>query len=229
MSNTKELHSILFVEDEKDIRDNYIKYLKRHFTDVYEAADGEEGFKIYKEKKPDIMIVDINLPKLDGLELVKKIREVNHTIKVIMLTAHSETKYLLEATELKLTKYLIKPISRSELKDSLNLAIGELSKFDVTSKKIVTLKDKYTWDSDREELLHENSSIPITNKERKILALFFSSPNITYSYDAIVGDIWDSYDDDKVGALKTIIKNLRKKLPKDCIKNVFGIGYKIQL
>ena len=100
MNNIKEPYSVLYIEDEKDIRANYVNYLDRHFEKVYEAADGEEGYEKYKKNRPDIMIVDINLPKLNGLELVRRIRENNHSTKVIMLTAHSETKSLLEATEL---------------------------------------------------------------------------------------------------------------------------------
>ncbi|EDZ62285.1 two-component response regulator [Sulfurimonas gotlandica GD1] len=230
MINKKEAYSILYIEDEKDIRANYVNYLDRHFEKVYEAADGEEGYEKYKKNKPDIMIVDINLPKLSGLDLVRKIRENDHSSKVIMLTAHFDTKYMLEATELKLTKYLVKPVSRSELKDALNLAIDELSNFETRSKKTVVLKDGFYWDIQREELLNNNSSAVLTNKERSILSLLFSSINTTFTYDDIIMNVWyeESYDRDKLDALKTIIKNLRKKLPKDTIKNVFGWGYKIE-
>ena len=230
MSNKKEVYSILYIEDEKNIRANYVNYLDRHFGKVYEAADGEEGFEKYRQNKPDIMIVDINLPKLNGLDLVRKIRKEDHKTKVIMLTAHSETKYLLEATELKLTKYLIKPVSRSELKDALNLVLDELSNFETTSKKTVVLNDGFYWDLQREELINNNIIAVLTNKERSILALLFSSINTTFTYDDIIISVWyeDNYNSDKLDALKTIIKNLRKKLPKDTIKNVFGWGYKIE-
>lgn len=230
MSSIKEAYSILYIEDEKDIRVNYVNYLDRHFEKVYEAADGEEGFNKYNQNKPDIMIVDINLPKLSGLDLVRKIRKNDHSTKVIMLTAHSETKYLLEATELKLTKYLVKPISRSELRDALTLVIDELSNFETTSKKIVVLNNHIYWDIQREELINNNMAVVLTNKERSVLSLLFSSINTTFTYDDIIMNVWyeDSYDRDKLDALKTIIKNLRKKLPQDSIKNVFGWGYKIE-
>ncbi|WP_415396471.1 response regulator transcription factor [Sulfurimonas sp. CS5] len=231
MNNIKEPYSVLYIEDEKDIRANYVNYLDRHFEKVYEAADGEEGYEKYKKNRPDIMIVDINLPKLNGLELVRRIRENNHSTKVIMLTAHSETKSLLEATELKLTKYLVKPVSRRELKDALTLVIGELSNFEIIFKKTIVLKDSFYWDVQREELLNNNVSTLLTNKERSILALLFSSINTTFTYDEIIINVWyeDDYDRDKLDALKTIIKNLRKKLPKDSIKNVYGTGYKIEM
>jgi len=231
MSSTKEAYSVLYIEDEKDMRANYVNYLSRHFEKVDEAADGEEAYEKYKKDRPDIMIVDINLPKLNGLDLIKKIRKEDHSTKVIMLTAHSETKYLLEATELKLTKYLVKPVSRSELKDALNLVIDDLCNFETKSKKIIALRDGFFWNIQREELLNNNSRVMLTNKERSILMLLFSSVNRTFSYDEIIINVWyeDSYDRDKLDALKTIIKNLRKKLPKDSIKNVFATGYKIEI
>lgn len=228
-SITEKEFDILFVEDEEAIRHNYVHFLKRHFAEVYEAADGQVAYNLYLQHKPQILIVDINLPKMNGLELVQKIRQNDHATKVIMLTAHSDTAYLLEATELKLTKYLIKPVTRDELSAALKLAIRELSNFEISSRILLPLKESFVWDCDRKELLHKNSEVLLTNKERKVLALLFSSLGTTFSYDDIIFDVWYDISEDRIDALKTIIKNLRKKLPKECIKNVFGVGYKIEL
>lgn len=220
---------ILFVEDEAAIRQNYVRYLKRHFHEVYEAANGQEAYEVYLQKKPQILIVDINLPKMNGLELVQKIRQKDLATKVIMLTAHSDTSYLLEASELKLTKYLVKPVSRDELSAALKLSIRELSHFKITSKLHIFLQDGFIWDCDRKELLLHNNEVLLTNKERKVLTLLLTNPNTTFSYDDIIFDVWYDTSDDRIDALKTIIKNLRKKLPSECIKNVFGVGYKIEV
>ena len=152
MKDNVSRYAILFVEDEVDIRKNYVTYLKMFFKDVYEASDGKEGYEVYKEKKPDILILDINMPKLSGLELLKKIRQDDSKTKAIMLTAHSDANLLLEAVELKLTKYLIKPISRDELKESLNLVVSELDNYFNENNKILQLKDGCCWDKDLEEL-----------------------------------------------------------------------------
>lgn len=223
----KNAYDILFVEDEKAIRDNYVRYLKRYFLNVYEAQNGEEAYKIYKEKKPHILIVDINIPILNGIELLKRIRQNDHTTKAVILSAHSETNHLLEAAELKLTKYLIKPISREELKNALSLVLKELLRFDVQPKKIFKIREDFYWDFESKELFSSNSAVMLTNKERKILSLLFSNINKTFTYDDIIIKVWYTYEEDKLDALKTIIKNLRKKLPKDTIKNVYGVGYKL--
>jgi DNA-binding response OmpR family regulator len=227
LSEDKE-YDILYVEDEYAIRKNYVKFLKKYFYNIYEADDGEKAYKIYKDKKPKIMLVDINLPKLNGIELVKKIREYDYTTKIIMLTANADVETLLEATELKLTKYLVKPVNREALKEALSSVMKELNSFEIKSKKIIFLKDGYSWDVDNVELSFDNKIMMLTNKEREILKLLFSNVNMVYTYAEIIEHIW-GYDSDKVDALKTIIKNLRKKLPKDTIKNIFGVGYKINM
>jgi two-component system, OmpR family, response regulator VanR len=136
-------YTILFVEDEDTIRENYVSYLKNYFQEVYEARNAEEALVIYKSKTPDIMIVDIHLPKMNGIELVRRIREKDYSTKVIMLTAFTDTKLLLDATSLQLTKYLVKPINRQELKDTLRLAINEIKSFTVTPNKNIALNDEY--------------------------------------------------------------------------------------
>lgn len=219
-------YSILFVEDEQEIRDNYTRYLRRHFEAVYEAVDGEMGYKLYKEHKPNIMILDINIPKLNGLELLKKVRQTDQSTKVILLTAYSDKKYLLDAVELKLVKYLVKPIARAELKEALDMAIKEFNSFDIVSRDILELKDGYRWDCNSKVLFFNDEEVSLTKKEKQIVLLLLSNPNIVFSYEDIISKIWEFTDEDKINPLKTLIKNIRKKLPQNTIKNVFGIGYK---
>ena len=224
--NNQIKYNILFVEDEKEIRDNYTKYLKRHFTNVYEAVDGEDGYRVYKDKNPEIMIVDINLPKLNGIDLVKKIRENDQIVKLIMLTAYSDVHFLLQASELKLVKYLVKPITRNELKDALDLAVNEFSKFEVIPKDLLSLKDGFTWNYQSGTVFNEKGDVYLTQKEKQIVALLFSNPNYVFTYDDIIVEVWGDFQEDKLDPLKTLVKNIRKKLPSETIKNVFGVGYK---
>ncbi len=225
----KHPYSILFIEDEEAIRNNYTSYLKHHFEEVYEAEDGLSAYKIYKEKKPHILIVDIHIPHMDGIELLKKIREHDHTTKAIMLTAHADTSYLLQAAELKLTKYLVKPISRQELKEALSLVLNELSEYVVSSNKIAILADNYIWDYNKEEFLHDGVAINLTSLERKIMTLFFNNTNTILSFDNIIYEVWSDSSTGSHSSLKTAIKNLRKKIPLKIIKNVFGVGYKLEI
>jgi len=220
-------YKILFVEDEQAIRENYIIYLKMLFSEVYEAKDGEEAYEFYKSKKPDIMIVDINIPKLNGIELLKKIREEDYMTKAILLTAHTDKAFLLEAASLKLTKYLVKPVSRKDLKEALNLAINELLKYNISPLQKIELAQKYSWDLQLKELKYYDKVIELTNKEKNLLDLLFSHKNRIFTYDEIFEYVWGYEESININGLKNIIKRLRKKLPENTILNIFNEGYKI--
>ena len=220
-------YSVLFIEDEKAIRDNYVNYLKKHFKNVYEAEDGEIAYEIYKSKHPELLIVDINIPKLNGLDLLKKIRETDRETKAIVLTAHADVKYLLEATELNLTKYLVKPITRQELKDALSNAVEDIGNFTTTTNKRVNLRENYFWNSETRELYNGNTFVNLTRTELEIFSFLILNANRVVTYDECIWKVWGEYSAHKTDAFKTLIKNLRKKLPPNTIENVFGIGYKL--
>ena len=227
MNSSKYGYSVLFVEDEVALRKGYVVLLEMMFETVYEAADGVEAYNIYKEKKPDILIVDINIPKMNGLELLEKIREHDHTSKAIVLTAHKDKDFLLKAASLKLTNYLIKPITRKALQDSLNKVMDELRKYKTTALKNKIFKDGYLWDYDREELARNGKIIHFTKKEKMIFMLFMANLNSILPNEKIIYSLWDEYLDSHEDSLKTILTKLRRKLPEGMIKNIHSLGYKI--
>ncbi|MDA3907869.1 MAG: response regulator, partial [Sulfurimonas sp.] len=111
---TKEL-SILYVEDEKDVRESYDRALQRVSKNLFTADEGIEGLKLYKQHKPDIIISDIKMPNMDGLEMVKAIKDIDENANIIFTTAHSESAYLLEAIDLHVEGYLLKPVQKKSL------------------------------------------------------------------------------------------------------------------
>jgi len=102
--------SILVAEDETKLLHTMVEYLQLFFTHVYAAENGLRAYELYLEKHPDIIIADIHMPLLDGLSLIKKIRREDRKTKIIITTAHSDKEKLLQAIELNLVKYLIKPV-----------------------------------------------------------------------------------------------------------------------
>lgn len=107
--------TILYVEDEEDVREGYARALQRHSNELFLAKDGVEGLELYKEKLPDIVISDIRMPNMSGLEMVKEIKTINPHASVIFTTAHSESAYLLEGIELQVDGYLLKPVQKNSL------------------------------------------------------------------------------------------------------------------
>jgi DNA-binding response OmpR family regulator len=229
MSETKKAYKVLYVEDNSQVLKNYASFMERYFDEVYTALNAEEAYEIYKANSPDILLIDIELPGESGIDLLRKIRKSDHNVRAIMLTAMSDVDTLLDATELKLTKYLVKPILRDELKVALFMAIEEIENFTVAPKKLLHINEDAYWDYDKEELFWYNKEIPLTRKERDLLRLLFSNASKIFSTEDIIYELWYDYDSLKVSSLKTLIKTLRKKVPDGMIKNVFGVGYKIDI
>lgn len=122
-------YAVLFVEDDDEVREKVALRLQRQFRNVDVARDGEEGWDLYVKHRPDILFLDINLPKLSGIDLLKKVRENDYSTKAVMLTAHSNMDYILQINELKLTTYIVKPLSREVLNETINMLVKEMSSF----------------------------------------------------------------------------------------------------
>jgi len=217
-------HSLLYVEDEPEIQENMVEYLEAYFSTVYVASDGKEALILYKKHLPDVAILDIELPFISGLTLARSFRKSNQNIKLIMLTGHTETELLLEATELQLTKYLVKPISPKKFKEMLLLLSNELKSRALT---LVELSQGYTWDREKNRLQLHGKRVTLNEKEQRLLQLFMTHKNKTVSYETIMVTLWeDSFEREiSIDSVKNQVSNLRKKLPKDTITSVYGQGY----
>ena len=229
MKQEKYKYSVLYIEDDEAIRSNYVTYLNRFFDVVYAAASAETALEIYKEKKPDIAIIDIQLPQKSGIDFLREIRKNDHSLRAIMLTAMSDVETLLSASELKLTKYLVKPISRDELKNAVEMAVDEIINYTTYSNHVINIRESCYWDLDKEKLIYHDKEVVLTRKERELLTLLFSNVNRVIRSEDIIYELWYDYDNTKIASLKTLVKTIRKKLPEDTIRNVFGVGYTIEL
>ena len=216
---------ILYVEDDDIARENGIEYLENYFENIYEAQDALSALKLYEKVDPDIIITDIQMPKLNGLEFIKRVREKDKKTQVIVLTAYSYKDYLLSAIELQLVKYLTKPIKEKELKNALELCINNIEN---DTSNIINLDKNCTFDSYNQTLFMDKEQIKLRTKELRLLSLLTKNRNRYVTYEEIENYVWDesSMSSD---ALKTLIKNLKKKLPKDLILNLSGTGYKIDI
>jgi len=218
--------SILYAEDEDLTRVNYAKYLSRMFGSVLQASDGEEAFEIYQKHSPDILLLDIDMPKYDGLEVAKRIRQNDKKCRIIMLTAIKDVEKLILATELNLTKYLTKPINRQKLKEALTLA-----KEQIEEHSVCHIGDELVWDFEKKELLYKNLPIKLTKFERAFFEKILSKKGQVVPQEELIVAVWGEdellkYNPDK---LKDLVKRVRKKLPCNCIENIYSLGYKIKI
>jgi DNA-binding response OmpR family regulator len=197
--------------------------LENYFKTVFEAQDGEEAFEIYEEEKPHIIITDIEMPKLNGLELAQKIRKKDKTTPIIIATAFTDTSYLMQAVELQLIRYMTKPISSKKLKEALNLVHEHLN-----LNNIIRLDDTSSYDTLNKTLIIENSLIKLTKRELLLFDLLAKNQHRVVNYDEIEGLLW--YDDVmSKDALRALVRTLRSKLNGKYIENISGFGYRLKV
>ena len=222
-------YRILIVEDEPISLEMLSKTLKEDYN-VLTADNGKKGFELYKKFNPHIIISDLNMPIMNGIELIQKIRELDQNSKIIITTFKDDVQTLLQATELKLFKYLIKPIDFTTLKNIIEESIEELNRFNTVELNIINISPTLIWKTSEFELFSNNQIVKLTPKEKKVLNLFLQKPNQVFTYNEIIYEVWEKNNEagDRK-TLKTMITGLRKKIKDVEINNVYGYGYKIVL
>ncbi len=214
--------SILIVEDELKLLEAYTKYIALFCSVIYTAINGEEALATYKKYKPDIVLTDINMPKLDGIHFIEKIRESDNETKIIILSAHTKTDYLLRAVKLNLVSYLVKPIKMDELKK----IILQL-KDEIYLNKKISLSYGYYWDPVSETLIYKNILVNLTSYEHAFMKRLVSTLNEGVSYEDLHYFIY-KHEEYSLGAISSIVKRIRKKTTKELIKSCFKFGYMVE-
>lgn len=212
---------VLLVEDEENIAKLLKDAIGDYFFSFTIAKDGKEGIDKFKRIKPDIIITDIMMPKIDGLEMTKKIKEFDEDVPVIVLSAFSEKQRLLKAIDLGVTKYFIKPFDPDEV---LTYLIQLCSKLD--NQKIFNLSDNLYYDRNKDNLFEDGKIVNLTKREKEFLHILIKNhPNIV-TVEKIKEILWEDEEatDER---LRTFIKRFRAKTAKSLIKNISGQGYLI--
>ena len=221
--------SLLYAEDDQHVREGYLLYFSKFFKNVYSAKDGKEAWEIYKQERPSVVILDINMPEMSGLDVAHMIRELDENCKIIMLTAYSDLEKLLSAIKLNLTEYLIKPAKKLDLEKTLLNTITQLNE---NNNNVVKLKYGYIWDVTSKKLYKRNKEINLTKKEISLFNLLSSNLSVNFSNEEIMNYLYDfsptdeSFDTSKY---RTLLYRLKTKLGYDIIESIYGIGYKLKL
>lgn len=211
--------SILCVEDEDGIREIIVKTLKYYFNTVYEASNGEEAYEIYEKNSPKIILSDIKMNKMDGIEFVRKVREVDLNVMIIMLTAHSDRDYLIDLINLNINHYILKPLNLEKLNEALQKYI------DRNLYESLKLCDDLILDVPKRELIYKgNQKISLRKREKDFLEMLYKNKNMITKYEQIEFELWNSKEMTTY-ALKSFIKELRAKIPVNIIKNIPQEGY----
>ena len=221
--------NILVVEDDRNISDLIRMYLEKEGFDVRIAYDGGKAVEEFDREAPDMVLLDIMLPVMDGWAVCAHIREKAKT-PIIMLTAKSEVNDRITGLEMGADDYLVKPFEMKELMARINAVLRRSEIPDDTKKRLTF--DKLVIDLDSYELLVDGRKIDTPPKELELLYFLASSPNQVFTREQLLDHIW-GYE--YIGDTRTVdvhIKRLREKIgdhPSWSLTTVWGIGYKFDV
>jgi two-component system alkaline phosphatase synthesis response regulator PhoP len=222
-----EKYKILVVDDEPDIVDLLEYNLKQNGYEVVSASDGETAIKLAKAELPDLILLDIMMPRLDGVETCRRLRELPElrSCYIVFLTARSEEYSELAGFEAGADDYISKPIKPRILVSRLKAMLRRNADFDETSEKslkigdLEILRDEYV-------VYKNGEALNLPKKEFELLYFLASKPGKVFSREVLLEKIWGN---DVFVVARTIdvhIRKLREKLGEECIQTIKGVGYK---
>jgi len=209
--------------------------LEDFFAVVHVASNGKEALDTYQryfdehEKYFDIVITDIEMPIMDGIELCELLYKIEKKQQIIVLSAYTEREYLLNLINLGVAKFIIKPVKYEELIDALHSVSQELQpleklKIDKHSE-LIYLDETHIWNQELGLLFHNEVVVELTKHELQLLQFFIDRKNkISTTADILEMFYLDNIDIHE-NTIRNLVFKLRKKLPSNSIKNVYGMGY----
>ncbi len=214
------MYSVLLVEDDLQLAKIVKRILesKNFLVDLVE--NGNEAIEKIKKRDYDIYLIDINIPGVNGLELVKFIREVKNSGFIIMITASVEEYNFIKAYEYGCDDYIKKPFHSTELEVRIKHLLEKMERIKF---------DDYEFVFTTGDLFKNKEPIYLRKKEKKLLSLLLRSPNLTVNTEKIISYVWGNDFKGKEPPVRQLVNELRKKFDKDYIKTVVGVGYRFEI
>ncbi|WP_298366068.1 response regulator transcription factor [uncultured Lutibacter sp.] len=218
---------IILAEDEPALGQIVKESLEMRNFEVLLCVDGEEAYKTYKIESPELLVLDVMMPKKDGFTLAKEIRKEDPNIPIIFLTAKSQTEDVVEGFNLGGNDYLKKPFSMEELIVRINALLKR--KKNIDTLQTIELGE-FTFDLQKQTLTHKNTTTSLTHRESELLHHLILHKDKVLERSFILKKLWGNDDFFNARSMDVFITKLRKKLkldPSIQIINVRGFGYKL--
>ena len=231
-----EMNHVLIVEDDKEIREGVEIYLKSQGYAVFQAADGVEGLEVIEKEEIHLAIVDVMMPRMDGIQMTVKLRE-KYDFPVIFLSAKSEEVDKIMGLNMGADDYVTKPFTPLELLASVNSQLRRYRRFmeklgDKEKTQNIHVIGGLELDEERVEVRVDGKLVKVTPMEYKILLLLMKNPGRVFSADEIYERVWNERAVN-TDTIMVHVRNIREKIeinPKEpkYLKVVWGVGYKIE-
>ena len=217
-------NKILVVDDDLNICELLKLYLENEGYMVFTANDGQEAVDTFQNKTPDLVLLDIMLPKKDGWQVCREIRKIS-SAPIIMLTALSGEENQLKGFEQQIDDYIPKPFSPKILLCKI-AAILRRGTLENKNQSLLTYKE-LSMDIEGFHLYHRGSEVILTSKEFALLRLMLENQGKVFTRQMLLDRLWDddAFVEDRI--VDSHIKNIRKKLDADYIETIRGVGYRI--
>jgi two-component system response regulator ResD len=223
---------IAIIEDEDNIREICKRYLEREGYEVYTAVNGTEGWSIFQQYQPDLIILDLMMPKKDGWELCEEIRQQSN-VPIIMLTARAEERDRILGLTMGADDYVTKPFSPRELVLRVQIILRRGNQTTIETKEpvseVIKFRDLEIYPTKRCVLVC-GCEVELTNKEFEVLYIMATHPKQVFSRSQLLEEIWEFEYEGCKNTVTVLMSRLREKLEKNSTKNrwihtVWGIGY----
>lgn len=219
---------LLVVEDEKMLQQIITKGLKKCGYAVDHADDGEMALEMFGENEYDLIVLDLNLPKVDGMEVLHQIREKNQEIKVLILSARSDIEDRIAGLDDGANDYLVKPFDFLELEARIRCLLRQR----VVMEELILTHNELSLNTKNKTVCYGELKLDLTKKEYGILEYLMVHKEEVVSAETLIEHVWDSEVDLFSNTFKFHMSSLRKKLLEktsiDWIKNIRGVGYQIE-
>lgn len=230
----KKTINIMYIEDDVLATTKLKNILEKYFNKIIIASNGEDAFeKMKNEPKIDLIISDINMPKMNGLEFLEELRKDNFDMPFIFVTARDEPDKMLKAIQLDINNYILKPINLQNLLSVIDKVIEKLYKEYLILEKNshIQLNKDLFWNKNNKTLIFENEVVKLTKKELMFIEILMGEENMVHKIEDIIFTLWNDefLDKDYISNLKNIISRLRNKVPSLNVENLYGMGYKINI
>jgi len=215
--------TILYVEDESSLQQQVTENLTPFVKKIITAENGLEGIQLFEAQEKngenfDLVITDITMPNTDGIALSEYIRDYNKNLPIVIMSAYTNTDYLLSSIDLNILTYITKPFTTKKV----FILLDKILEFFNLNNQFI-LKDNIIFNAEIGTITTEGENIILTSREIIFIKLLIE--NSIVSYNMMYEHLWDYDTEVSSNALKSFIKKIKKKLPLDMLKNKQGIGY----
>lgn len=224
--------NVLYIEDNQDVREQTLKMLNIFFDNIVVADNGENGLNYfisnnkYESTSFDLIITDIEMPILDGISMITKIRELNSIVPIMIFSAHENTEYFLKTINAGIDGYILKPYNIEQISNAL-MNIIEKNRLTVLNDHVIHLEDGFLWNVEDSLLFKNEETIKLTRNEIKLFTLFINSKGSLKTYDEIESYIFSDFSANNK-RVRNLVSRLKTKLNYELFESIYSHGYKLK-